>query len=120
MADRNIENLKEISKGYFNLPIKNNPDALEVWTLLYDRQYYHLKDKAYSLFFDGLNQLRIMSTIGDDSELQSTAHKILRISNPRCCGNASACAVVQTAHWASCNTLSVTDPASSLRKFPAP
>jgi len=76
MADRNIENLEEISKGYFNLPIKNNPDALEVWTLLYDRKYYNLKDKAYSLFFDGLNQLSINEQcIPKVSELSCIIHK---------------------------------------------
>lgn len=57
MSDKNIDNLEEVTKGYFNIPIKENHEADEVWRVLALRQFPNIQNRASQMFFDGWERL---------------------------------------------------------------
>lgn len=59
MSDKSIEHLGDITKGYFNIPIKDNPEADFVWSELSKRQFTNLQGKASSFFHEGWEKLGI-------------------------------------------------------------
>ncbi len=59
MKNQNIKNLNKITKGYFNVPIKGNSEADEVWNILFTRNFKDLENKGHSLFLNGLKELSI-------------------------------------------------------------
>lgn len=56
---KNIKNLKEISNGYFNVPIEGNPEADKVWGELFMQNIGDLDSQAHSLFMKGIKELGI-------------------------------------------------------------
>jgi len=59
MSDKSVDNLKDITKGYFNIPIKDNPEADFVWSELSRKQFANLEGRASKLFHEGWEKLGI-------------------------------------------------------------
>lgn len=59
--EKNIKDFEIVTKGYFNVPIEGNNEADEVWSILFNRNIEDLKNKAHSLFNQGLEYLSISS-----------------------------------------------------------
>lgn len=73
MSDKNIKDLDEVTKGYFNVPIEGNEEADEVWNTLFLLNHTNLKDKAHSLFHKGIEELSLSpKNIPKLSDLQNT------------------------------------------------
>lgn len=62
MPNKNIKNLKKISRGYFNVPIEGNKEADEVWNLLFKKNIRELENQAHPLFLRGIKKLKMGHT----------------------------------------------------------
>src|SRR3989344_3953411 len=76
MSNKNIKNIKKITKGYFNVPIEGNTEANEVWKILFKKNINDLEQNTHSLFVEGIQTLSIeKNKIPDISKPQKKIFK---------------------------------------------